>query len=75
MDKFLKLQQILFITSHTSKEVLKGKYSVSYNTSVLLLLIIVAKKSLEHFRKMMSMYSFSRNRTIYIYINKGVKLL
>ena len=54
-----------FTTSHTSKEILKLKYSVNCKTSVLLLLIIVAKtKSLEHFWKMMSMYTFSWNRPI-----------
>ena len=54
-----------FTTSHTSKEILKLKYSVNCKTSVLLPLIIVAKtKSLEHFWKMMSMYTFSRNRPI-----------
>ena len=37
-----------FTTSHTFKEILKLKYSVHYKTSVLLLLIIVAKESLEH---------------------------
>ena len=53
-----------FTTSHTSKQILKLKYSVNYKTSVLLLLIIVAKKSLQHFWKMMSIYTFSRNRPI-----------
>ena len=33
-----------FNTSHTSKKILKFKYSVNYKTSMLLLLIIVAKK-------------------------------
>ena len=43
MDSFLKNNNS-FTTSHTSKEILKLKYSVNYKTSVLLLLIIVAKK-------------------------------
>ena len=43
-NKFLKKKNNSFTTSHTSKEILKLKYSVNYKTSVLLLLIVVAKK-------------------------------
>ena len=43
MDNFLN-KHLLLTTSHTPKEILKRKYSVNYKTSVLLLLIIVAKK-------------------------------
>ena len=50
-----------FTTSHTSREILKLKYSVNYKTSMLLLLIIVAKKSPEYFWKTISMYTCSWN--------------
>ena len=49
MERFLKKQQ---------------QYSVNYKTPMLLLFIIIVKKSLEHYWKMMSMYTFSLNLPI-----------
>ena len=45
-----------FTTSHTSKEILKLRYSVNYRTSTLLLLSVVAKKAYNIF-----MYTFIQN--------------
>ena len=59
-----------FTTSYNSKEILKRKYSVNYKTSVLLLLIIVPKKSLENFSKMVPVCTFSGNRPYYFSLQK-----